>query len=356
MPSTNENTPPRRDYTMLRLASLGPPNLAPITFSWLPAFEGRLTPLHVTPNEGYTVKLPPFHGMPPLKALQEVQAELYRDHLDSESEGPSNTVNTVGVDADGYGDGNLEEEKPEVAAEKKKQVKRVWGAADLVELARVAIKEKPFLAPYGKKTATWQSICDTLMLPGSSFRVPDVKALAIQHKVHGLVEYKKNPKSNDREAKAIAKLLRGTSHDISIQALLEVLEKQFDEAKDKSDESKAETKRKLDEDEIGGKAIRDASMVAMKGKQPAAASKSDVIASSSHTPDLPSPPPSKRVKRESSGAEIIKLLKDEAGERKVHYRNIERLMEKADTRGQEMKDIFAGFLEIERARFASETN
>ncbi|KAF8215444.1 hypothetical protein K438DRAFT_1801264 [Mycena galopus ATCC 62051] len=85
-----------------------------------------------------------------------------------------------------------------------------------------------------------------------------ISAASAQHKAESLVGYKKNPNGKHKNLSNI--IGEGTSASITIGALLEALETQYDAAKDKSEEGKAKLKKKNDEDREGGDSLREASM------------------------------------------------------------------------------------------------
>ncbi|KAJ6548359.1 hypothetical protein B0H19DRAFT_1378889 [Mycena capillaripes] len=134
-----------------------------------------------------------------------------------------------------------------------------FSANDLIHIARVAVDVKPFLAEHKSKGTTWQLLKDTLVQEGFPHR--SVRTDTIQHKVEGLVAFKKDPSKNKKLANLIGE---GTSAGITIAALLERLEDQHDQGKDKSDEAKAKIKKKSDEDHMAGEAIRSASMKTLR--------------------------------------------------------------------------------------------
>ncbi|KAK7039744.1 hypothetical protein R3P38DRAFT_2514352, partial [Favolaschia claudopus] len=114
----------------------------------------------------------------------------------------------------------------------------------------------PFTAPHGQKAVSWQQVVDNLAEQG--FRHTTISAASIQHKVEAMISFKKNPNGKHKNLANI--IGEGTSASITIAALLERLETNFDAAKDKSDEAKAKLKKKNDEDRDGGEAIRQASL------------------------------------------------------------------------------------------------
>ncbi|KAJ7189892.1 hypothetical protein GGX14DRAFT_408473 [Mycena pura] len=181
-------------------------------------------------------------------------------------------------------------EKKGKGKEKKVDGKMVFSGVDLIAVCRIVIDVNPFLASHGQKGAAWQEVADKLLADGFRhtvinrvakpttytwggalgihgfpclfrFRVYDCKGITgqtIHQKAEALVGWKKNPTGKHKHLGGI--IGEGTSTSISIGALLERLETNYDEAKDKSDEAKAKLKKKNDEDREGAEAIRRASM------------------------------------------------------------------------------------------------
>ncbi|KAJ7752348.1 hypothetical protein B0H16DRAFT_1837467 [Mycena metata] len=111
----------------------------------------------------------------------------------------------------------------------------------------------------------WEKVLTTAPAQ-KTFRHHGMTASTMQNKCESLVGFKKTP--GDPKYKTLAKLIgNNTSEAITIGALLERMEIQYDEAKDKSDEAKAVIKKKNDEDREGGEAIRQASMRTMCRKR-----------------------------------------------------------------------------------------
>ncbi|KAJ7788479.1 hypothetical protein B0H14DRAFT_3504174 [Mycena olivaceomarginata] len=102
----------------------------------------------------------------------------------------------------------------------------------------------------------WQQIVSTLS--AQNFCHKTISAASVQHKAEALVLYKKTPTGNHKNLSNV--ISEGTSASITIRALLECLETQFDAAKDKSDNAKAKLKKKNNEDREGGESICQASM------------------------------------------------------------------------------------------------
>ncbi|KAJ6533471.1 hypothetical protein B0H10DRAFT_2247163 [Mycena sp. CBHHK59/15] len=119
---------------------------------------------------------------------------------------------------------------------------------DLIMIARAVIDANPFVAPHGQKGQVWQQVVDALW--AQEFRHTTISAASVQHKAEALISYKKDP---DGKHKNLSNIIgEGTSASITIGALLERLETNFDAAKDKSEDAKAKLKKKNDEDRKGG--------------------------------------------------------------------------------------------------------
>ncbi|KAJ7157812.1 hypothetical protein C8R46DRAFT_1040075 [Mycena filopes] len=137
--------------------------------------------------------------------------------------------------------------------------KRMTGE-DLIKVARAAIDVNPFLAPHGQKGSAWERVA--IKLAEEGFRHTSISAASVQHKAEALISYKKNPNGKHKNLANV--IGEGTSSSITIGALLERLETAHDTAKGKSDEAKAKLKKKHDEDQEGGEAIRQASMCTLR--------------------------------------------------------------------------------------------
>ncbi|KAK7002087.1 hypothetical protein R3P38DRAFT_2557492 [Favolaschia claudopus] len=121
----------------------------------------------------------------------------------------------------------------------------------LVKVASAAVDLEPFLAARGDKGAAWEALAEKLS-KAKEFKNTKISGASVKKKVLAL-----NPGANRKLANIIG---NETAAGITIAALLERLETQYDQAKGKSDKAKAETKKKNDEDREGGEAIRRASM------------------------------------------------------------------------------------------------
>ncbi|KAK6992348.1 hypothetical protein R3P38DRAFT_3373023 [Favolaschia claudopus] len=179
------------------------------------------------------------------------------------------------------------------------------------------------------------------------FRNAKLTDVNVQRKVRALVKFKKDPSANTQLGNIIGK---ETADGISIAALLEPLEHQFDQAKGKSDKAKAETKKKNDEDREGGEAIRQHAMRSFRkrlrspsptsddtdvevvggggrlttSRTPAATSSVEIIDSDSDNKTRVSKPKTKACKRRRLNdpsvlnAESLALMK-ESERRTAHY-------------------------------------
>ncbi|KAJ7888165.1 hypothetical protein B0H14DRAFT_3430357 [Mycena olivaceomarginata] len=105
---------------------------------------------------------------------------------------------------------------------------------DLILLTREVVNVNPFIAAYGQKGASWQQIVDNLEERGFCHKIT---AANVQHKAEALISYKKDPNGKNKN---LAKVT------------------QYDESKDKSDDTKAKLKAKQDADREGGEAIHHA--------------------------------------------------------------------------------------------------
>ncbi|KAJ6493878.1 hypothetical protein DFH09DRAFT_1104342 [Mycena vulgaris] len=178
-----------------------------------------------------------------------------------------------------------------------------FSGEDLIMIARVVVDKDPFLAPHGQKGAAWQEVVD--ILTELKFRHASISAASIQHKAEALVSYKKDPTG---KYKNLTNVIReGTSASITIGALLERLETQFDAAKDKTDDAKAKLQKKNDEDREGGESIRRASMQTLRkrARSPNSDTESDTDRETAATPTPATPTPAARAPAASSSLESI---------------------------------------------------
>ncbi|KAJ7867697.1 hypothetical protein B0H14DRAFT_332227 [Mycena olivaceomarginata] len=146
-----------------------------------------------------------------------------------------------------------------VATDNSTSTRAQYSGDDLILITREVVNVNPFIAAYGQKGVSWQQIADNLEERGFRHKIT---AATVQHKAEALISYKKDPNGKNKN---LAKVIgEGTSASIIIGALLERMETQYDESKDKSDDAKAKLKAKQDADRVGGEAIRRASMQTMR--------------------------------------------------------------------------------------------
>ncbi|KAF7336367.1 hypothetical protein MVEN_02185200 [Mycena venus] len=138
----------------------------------------------------------------------------------------------------------------------------------LIKAAGAAIDIQPFLAPHGSKTAAWKLVVE-MLLTQKEFR--NTTCFRCERPAQGGI-IGRNPGKNKKLANLIGK---GTAAGVTIAALLEQLEQQYNTAKGKSDAAKEEVKKKIDEDREGGDAIRGNSMITM-GKRKRTASDDEI--------------------------------------------------------------------------------
>ncbi|KAJ3912360.1 hypothetical protein F5877DRAFT_72464 [Lentinula edodes] len=253
----------------------------------------------------------------------------------------------------------------------------VWKGPELIMLARAMVDFKPWLAPYGQKGKLWEDIRAAMIHEG--FKHVKMSANSIQKKGEDLVKYWQDPKCSKPGVHSIANALpKGSSQEITIAALMERVQAGYDDAKNKSEMAKAETKKKEQEDFEGGEAIRNASMQAMCSHKALPNSDSDsdsdsnadtevntnidttkkhkLSSSSSSLLDEDSEPKKKR-KRTSSRristfeTNVLTFLQNDAVERKAHQEELLGLIRK---QGADMTTVLHGFLELDKARFENE--
>ncbi|KAJ7442125.1 hypothetical protein FB451DRAFT_114546 [Mycena latifolia] len=176
--------------------------------------------------------------------------------------------------------------------------KPTFTGEDLITIGRVVIDLNPWLAPHGQKAHVWQEAVNVLTQRG--FRHATISAASVQHKAEALVAYKKDPTGKHKNLNNI--IGEGTSASITIGALLERLETQFDAAKDKSDDAKAKLRKKNDEDREGGESIRQASMKTLRKR---ARSPDSDDAAATDREEAPTPTPTARAAAASSSLETI---------------------------------------------------
>ncbi|KAF8182444.1 hypothetical protein K438DRAFT_1767364 [Mycena galopus ATCC 62051] len=142
--------------------------------------------------------------------------------------------------------------------------KSTYNGDDLIGFARACVNVNLWLAGHGKKGLAWEETLD-IASKQKGFHHVNMSASTLQHKCKAMIGFKKDPKGKNKN---LAKVIGvGTSAAITIVALLERMETQYDEAKDKSDDAKAVIKKKNDADHEGGEAIRQASLRGMCRKR-----------------------------------------------------------------------------------------
>ncbi|KAJ6468104.1 hypothetical protein C8R47DRAFT_1223396 [Mycena vitilis] len=141
--------------------------------------------------------------------------------------------------------------------------RHTYNGDDHVAIARVVVDMNPWIAQHGQKGVIWQRCVEKLLALG--FRHNNINATTLQHKCEALISYKKDPQGKNKKLANI--LGDGKSAGILIAALLERMETQYDEAKDKGDDAKAKAQAKHDADKEGGEAIRRASMQTLRKRR-----------------------------------------------------------------------------------------
>ncbi|KAJ7780380.1 hypothetical protein B0H14DRAFT_3507610 [Mycena olivaceomarginata] len=163
------------------------------------------------------------------------------------------------------GNSGANKENPAAADDaSSKPGKSRYNGDDLIGFARACVDVNPWLAAHGKKALAWEETLDVASKQ-NGFRHANMSASTLQHKCEAMIGFKKDPKGKNKN---LAKVIGvGTSAAITIAALLERMETQYDEAKDKSDDVKAVIKKKNDTDREGGEAIRQTSLCGMRRKR-----------------------------------------------------------------------------------------
>ncbi|KAJ7112545.1 hypothetical protein C8R44DRAFT_856213 [Mycena epipterygia] len=157
---------------------------------------------------------------------------------------------------------------------------------DLLQLARAVVDKQPFLAKHKEVAREWKAVNAYLVANGFRHRV---KHTTIQRKAKALVAFKKDPTCED--AQSVASQLQGDVA-ILIGAVLEQLEKQWDDA-NTSEEEKQKIKQltrgaqKIEADRAAGEVIRNASLSGRKrprSPSPDAVNDADVTDTEGPTP------------------------------------------------------------------------
>ncbi|KAJ7741997.1 hypothetical protein DFH07DRAFT_964770 [Mycena maculata] len=241
--------------------------------------------------------------------------------------------------------------KPRTVGEKPdegKAPRSVFGGEDLLRLGRAVavnarIREKGFQHDVGYHT--------------------------VQNKAKALVAYKKNPECDD--ARSVASHLTGEIC-ITMGAVLEQMEKQYDDAKNKSDEAKAKLKKKNEDDREAGEEIRAAAMRGCGRKREATRSPSPASDTDSSAPsnalsasslldlsDIENKEEGERkskrrhtMDRRTSGAssaaaftEITKILEKDAAHHEEHQKEVVNTMKVYAENAKQSQAVMANFLE-----------
>ncbi|KAJ7800122.1 hypothetical protein B0H14DRAFT_3786418 [Mycena olivaceomarginata] len=233
------------------------------------------------------------------------------------------------------GNSGADKENPVAAADESSRAgKSKFNGNDLIGFARAAVDCNPWLAAHGKKGAAWEETLECAAQQ-KDFRHPNMNATTLQHKCEAMINFKKDPKGKNKN---LAKVIGvGTSAAITIAALLERMETQYDEAKDKSDDAKAVIKKKNDTDREGGEAIRQASLRGMRRKLSPTPESDDSDATEPETDekatsigdaapdadgDMGTPTTTPKTTSASSSVEIVDGAKDKkpAKRRRLHER------------------------------------
>ncbi|KAJ7600238.1 hypothetical protein C8J56DRAFT_1073011 [Mycena floridula] len=229
--------------------------------------------------------------------------------------------------------------------------------ATVTQKPRAIVDRRPFLAPHGRKGPTWTGVRNDLVKKQGA-RLECITGAVIQHKMEGLVHYKKDPDSVDKEVKTIAKVLKSNSYDITIQAILERLETQYDEAKDKSEAAKEKLRKKAEDDQIGGEEIRNASKRGLVKKHQQALTSTSQGGTTTEESDSESKPSSskhpakcrrlnsRREDSSSSSMDLLDILKKDAETRGAHAERVEALLVQGAKHAEEMTKIMGGFLNL----------
>ncbi|KAJ3830923.1 hypothetical protein F5878DRAFT_648105, partial [Lentinula raphanica] len=236
-------------YTLLPASESPSPNLSPLE---LPPRQPtpRMRPLI---NVGDFNQPTPTTRLPPLSNISPERCQT-PDIAVSPAGSPSKPITEPPPSPGKENEGIKEPSKT-----KKRQQ---WTGSDLIALARAVLEKEPYVQPHGKKGKVWSEIKDILVAEKSV--TSDTNATAVQHKAESLVSYWKNPKSSDKGIKTIAKVFdKRPGYKITIAALMDGVESQWDRGKSESKVVKEKNQKKKDEDTEGGEAIRRASLQTM---------------------------------------------------------------------------------------------
>ncbi|KAJ3821931.1 hypothetical protein F5880DRAFT_1661414 [Lentinula raphanica] len=257
-------------YTLLPASESPSPNLSPLE---LPPRQPtpRMRPLI---NVGDFNQPTPTTRLPPLSNISPERCQT-PDIAVSPAGSPSKPITEPPPSPGKENEGIKEPSKT-----KKRQQ---WTGSDLIALARAVLEKEPYVQPHGKKVyldsqvrydssgtredpwkkgKVWSEIKDILVAEKSV--TSDTNATAVQHKAESLVSYWKNPKSSDKGIKTIAKIFnKRPGYKITIAALMDGVESQWDRGKSESEVVKEKNQKKKDKDTEGGEAIRRASLQTM---------------------------------------------------------------------------------------------
>ncbi|KAK6984321.1 hypothetical protein R3P38DRAFT_2576127 [Favolaschia claudopus] len=257
----------------------------------------------------------------------------------------------------GDGDGGSDAEE---GGKVKKGGKRVrFDASDLIHITRVVVDLQPYLARHNEKGKTWALVVSTLL--EQDFPHKDISAGSVTNNL-----YSKEPAKNPQIANIIGE---DTSASIVIAALLERLETQYDQAKNKSDSAKAKIKQKNDEDRKGGESIRNNSMKTLRSRPRTSTADPDDDSTDDETSTVPprslsgsstieildsddesNARPSKR--RCSEAEETRRLMRTENERREKHDARVLKMfdnyLEASTKQKAETNEILRAFLEREK--------
>ncbi|KAJ7764154.1 hypothetical protein DFH07DRAFT_956169 [Mycena maculata] len=199
---------------------------------------------------------------------------------------------------------------------KPKATRTIFGGTDLLQLGRAIVLKKPYFAPHGKIAEAWKQVNKYLVDNGFRHKV---QYTVLQSKAKALIAFKKDPDGED--AAPVASQLQGDA-GILIAAVLEQMEQQYDDAKDKSDEAKSKLLKKTEDDRVAGEAIRAASM---RGRKRAASRSSSP---DSADPDT-DPEPTTRAPKKSPAAALsadssVEIIEDGDSKRQTKRRKMDR--------------------------------
>ncbi|KAJ6611233.1 hypothetical protein B0H10DRAFT_1953194 [Mycena sp. CBHHK59/15] len=256
-----------------------------------------------------------------------------------------------------------------VVAEPKAPARPVFAGPDLVQLARAVAHKQPFLSAHGEVSTAWKDVNKYLKSKGFQH---EVKYTTLQKKAQALIAFKKDPKCED--AKPVASHITGDTA-IIIAAALEQMEKQWDDAKDKSDDVKLKIKKKTEDDRFAGEEIRSASMRGRGQKRaatrsPSPSSDTDTVSptapntaamgrlsalSSIELDDTVSNDKKKSKRRRvmdrrtdtpvSASADLVRILEKDSAQRQEHQKAVEATMKAFTDDAKESRAAIAGFLE-----------